>query len=430
VSPVKEINTQIAILGGGPAGYMAALRAAQSGVSTVIIEEREIGGTCLNRGCIPTKALIGTSEAAYLIDNKSRELGIHASIASLDFNASIARKDRVVKNLRMGLEQLLISNKVHIVKGKGEVHNPRTILVRSETEEIIVSCDKLIIATGSEPSIPDIPGITLDGVMNSDEALELRDIPESVLIIGAGAIGLEFASLFNALHAKVTVVEFQNTILPQEDKEIASELLKIMKRQGIKFRLSSEVREIRETRKAREGGTGLEAVIVDEEKKESIINTSKVLVAAGRKPRTTPDIAALGIKVRERGAVAVNENMETHRKGVYAAGDVIGGKLLAHLAFAEGKIAMQNALGTISTLNYDTVPSCVYTNPEIASVGLSEEEAKRRGFEVKAGRFDFRKNGRALCLGERDGFVKIITDKNKGTILGGQILGAYDSELI
>jgi len=424
----KQIKTQIAILGGGPAGYMAALRAAQLGATdTILIEKREIGGTCLNRGCIPTKALLRTSEAAYLTTHRARELGINSSLAPIpfDFKASVARKDRVVKNLRMGLEQLLTSNMVHILKGRGQIQQPGIISVTSEGEKIKVAYEKLIIATGSESSTPAIPGVELPGVITSDQALDLEDIPHHLLIIGAGAIGLEFASLFVSLNTKVTVVEVQDSILPQEDREIASELLKILKRQGVKFRLSSKVKEIIE-----EKGQGLRVIIIDETGEENFIDAQKVLLATGRKPKIiASELATLGVKICN-GAIAVDEHMETNIRGVYAAGDVIGGKLLAHLAFAEGKIAVQNALGIKSKLNYDAVPSCIYTNPEMASVGLTEDEAKKRGFIPKVGRFDFRKNGRALCLGERDGLVKIITDKNSGTILGGQIIGPYASELI
>ncbi len=295
-------------------------------------------------------------------------------------------------------------------------------MVTGGTEETAVSCEKLIIATGSEPLLPGIPGIGLHGVITSDDALELTEIPESVLIIGAGAIGLEFATIFNKFGSVVTVVEIENRILPREDGEIAGELLKIMKRKGVRFWLGSRVREIVE------GDDGLTVTVEADGTKT--VTVQKVLVAAGRKLNIfSDDLLALGLRM-ENGRIVVNEHMETSMDGVYAAGDVVGGKLLAHLAFAEGRIAAQNALGQFSSLDYDTVPSCVYTDPEMASVGLNEEEAISRGIEVGVGRFYFRSNGRAQCLSERDGLVKVVVDKRDKVVLGAQILGDSAAELI
>ena len=418
----KNIKVSVGIIGGGPAGYVAAIKAAQLGASVAMVEEREIGGTCLNRGCIPTKALLRTSEVAYLI-KKSKEVSIDSTLNSLDWSTANSRKDRVVKNLRMGIEHLMKKNNIHVIKGSGRIVNSSEIMVETESEEIHINCEKLIITTGSKPLKPYISGIDLENVITSDEALELKEVPENIVIIGAGAIGLEFATMFNYAGTKVTVIELMDNILPSEDKEITSELEKIMKRQGIKINLNTKVIDIVESEK------GL-ILHTNENEKEKFIETQKVLIAVGRKLNgVSKDIVQLGIKT-EKGKILVNENMETNIKNVYAAGDVIGGKLLAHLAYAEGRVAAQNALGIKSKVNYNAVPACVYTHPEIASVGLSEEEAKNKNIEVNVGRFNFRNNSRALCLSEREGFVKIVVDKNSNIILGAQILGANASEII
>lgn len=417
----NNINTQVAILGGGPSGYIAALRASQLGASVVLIEEKDLGGVCLNRGCIPTKALLKTSEVSYTI-KRSKEFGIGSNISDTNWKLSNERKNRVVKSLNIGLEQLLPAKGINILKGKGYIKNPKKILVFTSKGEIDVSTEKIIITTGAEPLIPDVKGVSSIGVLTSNEALNLTKVPESIVIIGAGAIGLEFATMFSAMGSKVTIVEMKDKILPYEDCEITSELLKIMKRQGVTFKLSSSVKEIRQTNDDLE-------VIFSEQDKESSLHCENVLVAIGRKLNSdSEELKNLGLNI-ENGAIVVDENMETNVEGVYAAGDIIGGKLLAHLAFIEGKVAAENALGIPSRVNYDAVPSCVYTNPEVASVGINEDEAKKRCMDVKVGRFNFRNNGRALTLGEREGFVKIIVDKDN-TIIGGQILGVNASELI
>ena len=417
---IKITTADIGILGGGPAGYVAAIRAAQLGAKVVLVEEREIGGTCLNRGCIPTKALLKSADVMYLL-NKAKELGIQSTTASVDAKTMVSRKDRVVKSLRMGLESLLLKNGVTILRGRGRIEPPNRLTVGTPDGDITVNCGKLIITTGSEPLIPEIKGVHLENVITSDEALDLTDIPASITIIGAGVIGMEFATLFNSLGSKVTVIELKDSILAGEDREVTAELFKIMKRQGVKFKLNSRIAEIRQS------PDGLETIIGGE---ENPVLSEKILVAVGRKLNNiSEDIIALGVSV-VKGAIQVNEHMETTVKGVFAAGDVIGGQLLAHLAFAEGRIAAENAMGIPSCLNYNAVPSCVYTNPEIAAVGMNEEQAKAKGLTVKTGRFDFRNNGRALCQAEREGFVKVITDADSGVILGARILGLNASELI
>lgn len=416
---MDSVNTNIAILGGGPAGYVAAIRAAQLGAEVVLIEEKELGGVCLNIGCIPTKALLKTSDIAITI-KKSKEFGIESSIENIDWNVALGRKNRVVKNLNTGVEQLLHANGVTIIKGRGSVISEQKVVVQTEEKEIEVSCKKLILTTGAVPMIPPIEGINLEGVITSNEALSLDYIPESVVIIGGGVIGLEFASMWSAIGTKITVIEQKDCTLMGEDKEVADELMKLMKRQGIAFKLSALVTEIIKTE------NGL-AVTYNQGEKVFTQSCETVLVAVGRKLNSDV-VQNLQLNIKN-GAVIVDEHMETNKKGVYAAGDLVGGKLLAHLAFMEGKVAAENALGISSKVNYQAVPACVYTNPEIASVGMTEAEAIEAGIVVKVGRFNFRNNGRALTLGEREGFVKVIADQ-ENTIIGGQILGTNASEMI
>ncbi|KYH35280.1 dihydrolipoyl dehydrogenase [Clostridium tepidiprofundi DSM 19306] len=418
----EGIKVDIAILGGGPAGYVAAIEAAHLGASVALVEEREIGGTCLNRGCIPTKALLRTTEISNLIQ-KSKEFSIDSVLKNINWNLAGIRKNRVVKNLRMGLEHLMKKNNVQIINGKGRIISSTEVVVETDDNNIYIKCKKLIITTGSKPLVPEIFDVKFDNVLTSDEALELEEIPSNIVIIGAGAIGLEFATMFNYAGSRVNVIEAMENVLPLEDKEITNELIKIMKRQGIKFKLSTKVKQIRKNNDVLE-------VVIDENNTEKIIQTEMILVAVGRKLNSiSRDIVELGIKV-DKGKIVVNEHMETNIEGVYAAGDVIGGKLLAHIAFAEGKCAVRNALGINCKVNYSAVPSCVYTNPEVASVGMNEESANEKGIDISVGRFNFRNNGRALCLGEREGFVKVIVDKNTNIILGAQILGANASEMI
>jgi len=415
----KKMTTNMCILGGGPAGYVAAIRAAQLGAEVVLVEEKELGGVCLNAGCIPTKALLKTADTASTI-KRSKEFGIESRIEGINWNVTVDRKNRVVKNLTTGVEQLLDAKGVTILKGRGTITSDKKLLVQTAEESVEVTWEKLIITTGASPLLPPIKGIDLEGVFTSTEALRMDSLPLQMVIIGAGVIGLEFASMFAAMGVKITVIELLDRILPAEDAEIASELLKIMKRQGITIKLSAKVKEIQKS----EDGL-LVAYTIGE--KEFVQPCEKVLVAVGRK-LNTDSFQNLPLHI-ENNAIVVNDSMETNIKGVYAAGDIIGGKLLAHLAFMEGRVAAQNALGISSKVNYKAVPSCIYTNPEAASVGMTQEAAENAGISVKVGRFNFRNNGRAQTLGDREGFVKVIGDQDN-TIIGAQILGVHASEMI
>jgi len=421
---LSELAVDICVLGAGPAGYVAAIRAAQLGAGVALIEKGELGGTCLNRGCIPTKTLLKTA-AVYEEIAHAGHFGIRLckDAASVDSAAVLERKDTVVRFLRSGIEQLMKKNGVTVCKGVGRIQSSRCVQVETAKGGLTVRCNKLILAAGSAPLVPPIPGADADGVLTSDDALQTAEVPGSIVIVGGGVIGLEFASYYSALGSVVTVVEMKDRILPGEDAEISQALTRLMKKRGVKFKLGVKVLRI-----DREKG-GLNTQI-EEKGVCSSFSSDRVLIAVGRKLcGLTPDAVNLGLK-ENRGAIVVDEHMRTSVGGVYAAGDATGGRLLAHLSFAQGRIAAENAAGLNTSAASLVVPACVYTEPEAASVGLNEETAKQAGFDCMVGRFDFRANGRSLSLGNRDGFVKVIADKSSGVLLGACIFGPDASEMI
>jgi len=415
---LKKLDCDYVVLGGGPAGYYAAITGAKLGAKVTLIEKSNLGGVCLNQGCIPTKALLRTSG---LVRNfkKSLEFGIESQIKNTNWLTSVERKNRVVKTLRIGLENLISSNKINLVNGIGTLKNQNQLHVNAEDEEKIINFNKLVIATGAVPIIPQIEGVDLEGVLTSDDILDLTEIPKSLVIIGSGVIGLEFAEMFSPF-CNVTVLEIKDT-LDVGDLEISNELLKILKRKGINFKFGVNVKKI-----TKEGSL---RVYFEEKSKESFLTADKVLLAVGRKPNITSDFVDVGLDILNN-ALQVDESYRTNIENIYAAGDVIGGRQLAHLSFAEGRAAILNAMGKEGKVNYEAVPICIYTSPEVAMVGLTEKEAIEKGYDVKIGKFYFRNNGRALTLGERDGLVKVVTDKRNNKILGCQILGEGASELI
>ncbi|MBP2640502.1 MAG: Dihydrolipoamide dehydrogenase [Firmicutes bacterium] len=415
-------RADLVILGGGPAGYLAAIRAAQLGSRVTIVEHDQIGGVCLNRGCIPTKALLRTAEFNALF-RKGAEFGVTTSMLPIDWSAAHSRKARVVKSLRMGVEYLLRNDRIHLVKGKGDFTHFDRLKVETEEGVLELQSKKFLVATGSVPMRPPIPGIDAPTVLTSNEILEMEAVPNRLTIIGGGVIGLEFAQMFNELGSKVTIIEMADQVLPNEDGEMAAEVLKSMKRQRIAIQLSSTVTGIT----AADSGTTVKFL---RQEKEEQLEADYVLLAAGRKPSVPRGLLALGAVTDAKGALIVNEHLQTSLPGIYAAGDVIGGKMLAHKAYAEGRIAVENALGMSKVMTYHALPSCVYIQPELAAVGMTEQEAVENGYEVRVGRFMFRTNGRALCMGEREGLVKVVTDSRSHIILGAQIFGSSATELI
>ncbi len=412
----------LAILGGGPGGYVAALRAAQLGARVALVEKDRVGGTCLNLGCIPTKALLASAEFYRDARVKSAALGVDIPNAVVSWARMQQHKQDTVNQLVRGVEQLLSAKKVTLVRGEGRLLSPRRLQVVSANETREIEARRMIIATGAVPASLPVSGVNLPGVITSTEALSLERVPERLVIIGAGVIGIEFASLYRTLGAQVTVLEMLPRILVGTDDELARRLLQFLRRDGIDIRLSATVQAI-------EDGEPL-TVHYSDAQGERTAQGDRVLVATGRVPLTRgTGIDTLGVEV-SRGAVVVNERMETNVEGVYAIGDVIGGWMLAHVASAEGKVAAENALGKTHAIDYRAVPNCVYSLPELASVGITEADARAAQIPIKVGKFPFSANARALSFRETDGLVKIVAHAETGIVLGMHILGPRATDLI
>jgi dihydrolipoamide dehydrogenase len=414
----------VVIIGGGPGGYVAAMKAARLGGKVTLIEKDELGGICLNWGCMPTKALLRGVELLESIE-AGKEFGIQTSGTTVDFSKMSARKDRAVKTLVSGVGGLMKSNGVEVIKGKARLISPREIQVEDEKKQTATfSAKKVIIATGSVSARLPIPGAQLAGVIDSTGALQLKKVPESMVIIGAGPIGLEFGTIFAAFGAKVTVLELLPQILPTEDAEIASALEKSLKRYKMEMLTKCQVKEIAE---AAGGKLRVKAVLGEAEKS---FEAEVVLVAVGRSPNVEGlGLQEAGVRAGKKG-VEVNSRMETNVPGIYAIGDVTGQWLLAHFAFAQGEVAAENLMGHEVEMDSRVVPRCVYTLPEVASVGISEKEAREAGRDIKVGRFPFSANGKATVYGERTGMVKIVADAKYGEILGVNIFGPHATDLI
>jgi dihydrolipoamide dehydrogenase len=414
-------KAQVVVIGAGPGGYVSAIRAAQLGASVILVEKDKVGGTCVNRGCIPTKCLLAST---YVLDviNKAEEFGVEVKDAQLKFSQMMERKEQVVAELRHNIRQLLKANKVKFVKGDSTLVSPRKIRVAGDegTEEI--EAGKIIISTGSVPVKPQIFDFTHDVVLTSDEALKLGEPPKSLLIVGAGVIGLEFACIFSSLGTQVTMVEMMDQILPTEDRIIAERMQLILEQRDIVFHIQTKVEGIKNY-----SSNGVMATLSDGEE----IVAEKMLVSIGRSPNTKGyGFEDLGIEMGRTGNIIVDAKMQTSVDGIYAVGDAIGGIMLAHVASAEGIVAAENATGHEATLDYSAVPSCVYTSPEIASVGLTADKAQAIGKKAKIGKFPFTASGKALTTGEDTGFVQVVVEEETGLVLGAQIIGPHATELI
>jgi dihydrolipoamide dehydrogenase len=404
------IEYDIVIIGGGPGGYVAAIRAAQLGARVALVEKERIGGTCLNHGCIPTKTLVSSAET-YLLAQQAARYGVDIGRDNgepsihVNFPQMMARKDEVVDTL--------VTSVIELVK----------VDVDGEPNTQQLKAKKIIIATGSVSARLPIPGLDLPGVLTSRELLALEELPQSLAIVGGGVIGIEFASIFNALGTKVTVVEMLPHLLPPVDRRLARRFQRVLSAQGVEVKLNAPVEEI-----------GLEngrlRVKFASAKGEGAVEAEKVLVAVGRWPYTDGlGVGELGIKM-DRRRILVNEFMETSVPGIYAIGDVLGTYMLAHVASYEGEIAVGNALGHRRAADYRAVPYCVFTTPELAGVGLGEGEAKEQGLDYQVVRFPFAASGRALAMGETEGQVKMVCEKGSGRVLGLHIMGPRASDLI
>lgn len=436
MSPIGEFSADIVVIGSGPGGYVSAIRAAQLGARTVCIEKEasEWGGTCLNWGCIPTKALIASVERLHQVKTSDAMGVLIDGTIGFNFDKMMERKGKIVTTLRGGIQALLKSNHVRSVIGTAKIVDKNTVEVTfsdGKTEKITTK--NIIIATGSVPIVPPIPGLarnpadkrgeSSNGIWTSDEAVYSKTCPKSMVIIGTGAVGLEFAYVFRNLGATVTLVEIAPEILPVADREISKELRRSLTKQGMVFHTNSKVVGV-------ERKDGVCVVAVETEKGTVTIEAEVVLVGAGRKPFFDGlGLEALGVTTSRKG-IEVNDLLQTNIPNIYAIGDVAGKQLLAHLASHMGIVAAENAMGHEVKMDYRAVPGPIYTVPEVAMVGLSEEQAREQGYDVITGRFPFRPLGRAMALNEQEGLVKIVAERKYGEVLGVHIIGPYATELI
>ncbi|MFW9624219.1 dihydrolipoyl dehydrogenase [Bacteroides graminisolvens] len=416
LASVSDDEYHVAVIGGGPAGYFAAIRAAQLGAKVAIIEKRWYGGTCLNVGCIPTKTYLKNAEIIEAIEmGAARGINFASTKYSIDMNQVVKFKDGVVKRLTMGVEALLKSNGVDVFRGVAKINKNKDVVVDGNR---IIKADKIILAGGSKVSRINIPGIDNPRILSSDELLSLKEVPETLTVIGGGVIGVEMALAMHAIGSKVTIVEMMDRIVPAIDSEASKVLADTLKKKGIKILNSVSIVGIEEAKNK------LQVKLANGE----VIESDKALLSIGR----VPDLEGVGeIEFEtERGKIKVDSFMETSVKGIYAPGDVNGIKMLAHVAFRMGEVAAENAVkGNHREVKLASAPSVVYTIPEVAMVGLTEEQAREK-YDVRVGRFDFAANGRAMASGDNLGFVKVIADAKYGEILGVHIVGPTAAEMI
>lgn len=406
------------VIGGGPGGYVAAIRAAQLGMQVTLVEKDELGGTCLNRGCIPTKAYYQNAAVLRTLGHLS-DFNISSGPVQFDMPGAYQRKQTIVQNLVQGIAGLLKANNVQVVKGLAKIETPNRVSVA----ELQIEAKRILIAAGSITASPPIIGIDLPGVVTSDEILELQTAPKRLTVVGGGVIGLEFACIFQAFGSAVTVVEYLPELLSVIDKEIAKRMKMYLKKQGMNVQTGAAVKSI-------EQADGALRLTVGTAKEEISIVADMVLVATGRRACTKcVNLAGPGIATDNRGFITVDADYQTSVPGIYAIGDVIGGKMLAHVASEEGRVAVERMAGMDSLVPYHAVPSVIFTFPEIATVGMTEEEAKQAGLAYRVGKFQFAANSKAVAMGETDGLIKVIADRD-GTIIGVHIVGPHAADLI
>ena len=418
---------QVIVIGGGPAGYVCAIRLSQLGFKTACIESRaSLGGTCLNIGCIPSKSLLNLSEEYQKVKNLSKK-GIEISDVKLNLDKMMQNKDKAVSVLTKGVEFLLKKNKVAYYKGTGSFKSKNKISVTNNQnkKETILDADKIIIATGSVPV--SLPGIEFDEkiIVTSTGALSLEKVPKKMVIVGGGYIGLEMGSVWSRLGAEVHVVEFLDYITPGMDKEISKEFMKILKKQGLHFHMQHKVEEIKKTN----SGAIVKTKYVDGSKKD--FDSDVVLISVGRKANTKGlGLEKIGINLDDKNRIKTDKNFKTNVDNIYAIGDVIAGPMLAHKAEDEGIAVAENIAGQSGHVNYDTIPGVIYTTPEVASIGKTEEQLKQNKINYKIGKFSFMANSRAKAIDDTEGFVKILADKETDKVLGAHLIGPHAGELI
>ena len=417
---------QAVVIGGGPGGYVCAIRLAQLGLKTACIESRgSLGGTCLNVGCIPSKSLLNLSEEFHKAKGLSKK-GIEIGNVKLNLDKMMKSKDKAVTVLTKGVEYLLKKNKVTYFKGHGSFKSKNEISIKDDqNKETLIKTEKTVIATGSVPI--SLPGIEIDEkiIVSSTGALKLDKVPKKMVVVGGGYIGLEMGSVWSKLGAEVQVVEFLDHITPGMDKEISSEFMKILKKQGMKFNMQNKVETIKKN------NSGAIVLTVDKDGNKNNFECDVVLISVGRKPNTEGlNLDVLGVELDERKRIKTDKTFKTNVENIYAIGDVIAGPMLAHKAEDEGMAVAENIVGQSGHVNYDTIPGVVYTKPEVASVGKTEEQLKELKTKYKVGKFPFLANSRAKAINEPEGFVKILADEKTDKVIGVHIIGPHAGEII
>ena len=412
------------VIGSGPGGYVGAIRAAQLGMKVAIVERDRLGGVCLNWGCIPTKALLRNAEVIALL-RRGEEFGFSFDNLRIDFSAAVQRSEQAARKLSKGVEYLMKKNRVTVVPGEGLLAGTGRVRVTRNGQVTELSAARILLATGSRPR--ELPGVPIDGrrVITSTEALSLPAVPRSLLIIGAGAVGVEFADVYNAYGSGVTLIEMLPRLLPVEDAEISRFLEKIFAKRGVTIRTGTRVEGVAVE------GEQVRVQVAREEKRETLTG-DVVLVAIGRIPNSEGlGLAEAGVKLDRGGFIAVNDRLETSGTGIYAIGDVVAGPLLAHRAMAEAFVAVEGMAGQdVRRTDPLKIPNCTYCSPQVASVGLTEEQAKEKGLQVKVGRFSLQASGKAVALGDTEGFVKVVAEAEYGEVLGLHIIGPEATEMI
>jgi len=416
----------VVVIGGGPGGYVCAIRLAQLGFKTACVESRgSLGGTCLNVGCIPSKNLLNLSENFHKAKNFSN-LGIETGQLKLNIEKMMKNKDKAVTVLTKGVEFLFKKNKVTYFKGTGSFKSPNQIsIIDDKKKETILEAQKIIISTGSEPV--SLPNVKFDEkiILSSTGALSLNSVPKKMIVVGGGYIGLEMGSVWSRLGSEVHVIEFLDHITPGMDKEISKEFMKILTKQGISFHMQTKVESIKNNK------TSANVLLMDKDGKKKELECDVVLISVGRKPNTKNlKLDSVGVLLDEKKRIKVNQNFETNIKNIYAIGDVIAGPMLAHKAEEEGIAVAELISGQSGHVNYDVIPGVVYTSPEVATVGKTEEQLKSLGIKYKVGKFPFIANSRAKAINEPEGFVKILADEKTDKILGVHMIGPHVGEII
>lgn len=426
-------NYDVVILGGGTGGYVAAIKASQLGLKTAVVEARELGGTCLHRGCIPSKALLRSAEV-FATAKEGADFGVNVTEVSLDYLKVHERKNGIVDQLHKGVQGLMKKGKIDVFEGYGRILGPSifspmpgaiSVEYKNDKENDILIPKNVVIATGSHPR--SLPGLEIDSdkVITSDEAVKLTELPKSIIIVGGGVIGVEWASMFSDFGVDVTILEYADRLVPTEDKDISKEMQRQMKKKGVTVVTDAKV--LPETLEKGDNVT----IKADHKGEQKGFTAEKMLVSVGRGPNTD-DLGLQNTTIKvDRGFIQVNEFFQTEETHIYAIGDVIGGLQLAHVASHEGIKAIEHiADQTVEPIDYSLVPRCIYTRPEASAVGLTEEEAKAKGFDIKVGKFSFKAIGKALVYGKSDGFVKVIADKETDDILGVHMIGPHVTDLI